>query len=276
MIKFEHTVFALPFAFTGMILAGGGIPSWRTVFWITVAMVAARSAAMGFNRWADREIDAMNPRTKERALPKGLVTPRQVLVFIAVSSVVFIFAAYNLNTLSFLLSPVALAIVFFYSYTKRFTFLSHIFLGLAISLAPIGAWIAVVGRIDLPALVLGVAVLFWLIGFDILYALQDVDFDRRASLHSIPQRFGVRRSLWIARGSHLLTITALFSLYIMLKLDGFYLMGIIIALALLIYEHSLVKEDDLSRLDVAFFDINGYLSVTVFLFTLIDILMSLS
>ncbi len=270
MIKFEHTVFALPFAFTGMILAAQGLPSWNKVFWVTVAMVAARSAAMGFNRWADRDIDAKNPRTKERALPKGLVTPGQVLAFIAVSSAVFVFAAYNLNSLSLALSPLALAIVFFYSYTKRFTFLSHAFLGLAISLAPIGAWIAVTGRIETPALVLGLAVLFWLIGFDILYALQDIDFDRKAGLYSVPQRFGVRRSLWISRLSHMVTICALLYLYSMLELGLFYLAGVAVALGLLAYEHSLVKEDDLSKLDMAFFNMNGYLSVTVFAFTLLD------
>lgn len=270
MIKFEHTVFALPFAFTGMILAAQGLPSWNKVFWITVAMVAARSAAMGFNRWADRDIDAKNPRTKDRALPKGLVTPAQVLAFIAVSSAVFVFAAYNLNGLSLALSPLALAVVFFYSYTKRFTYLSHVFLGFAISLAPIGAWIAVTGRIETPALVLGMAVLFWLIGFDILYALQDIDFDRKAGLYSVPQRFGVRRSLWISRLSHMVTICALLYLYSMLGLGLFYLAGVAVALGLLVYEHSLVKEDDLSKLDLAFFNMNGYLSVTVFAFTLLD------
>ena len=192
MIKFEHTIFALPFAFTGALLAARGLPAWSTILWIVVAMVGARSAAMGFNRWADRAFDAENPRTSMRALPLGLVTPAQVILFTAVSSALLIYAAYRLNTLSFVLSPVALAVVFFYSYTKRFTFLSHAFLGLAICLAPIGSWIAVTGKIEAPALVLGAAVLFWLLGFDVLYALQDMDFDRKAGLHSIPQRFGIR------------------------------------------------------------------------------------
>ncbi len=164
MIKFEHTIFALPFAFTGALLAARGVPPWSTILWITVAMVGARSAAMGFNRWADRDFDAENPRTNTRALPKGLVSPAQVILFTVVSSVLLVYAAYRLNTLSFMLSPIALAIVFFYSYTKRFTFLSHAFLGFAISLAPIGAWIAVTGRLEAPALVLGAAVLFWLAG----------------------------------------------------------------------------------------------------------------
>jgi 4-hydroxybenzoate polyprenyltransferase len=273
MIKFEHTVFALPFAFTGALLAAKGLPSWRTILWITVAMVGARSAAMGFNRWADRRFDAENPRTKERALPKGLVTPLQVILFTAVSSAVLIFAAYMLNPLSFCLSPVALAVVFFYSYTKRFTFLSHAFLGLAICLAPIGSWIAVSGKIESPALVLGGAVLFWLLGFDILYALQDIEFDRTAGLHSIPRRFGIRRALWISRTAHAVTMAALFWLASLLSLGWLYIAGVLIALLLIIYEHSLVKEDDLSKLDLAFFNMNGYISVTIFVFTLLDVLL---
>lgn len=272
MIKFEHTIFALPFAFTGALLALGGLPTWGQAFWIVVAMVGARSAAMGFNRWADRKIDAENPRTKTRALPLGLVTPGQVLLFIVVSSAVLIFAAYMLNPLSFCLSPVALAIVFFYSYTKRFTFLAHAFLGLAISGAPMGAWIAVTGSFELPALVLGLAVLFWLLGFDILYALQDLEFDRAAGLHSIPQRFGVKTSLWISRLSHGVTMIALFSLYYLLPVGLLYFSGVLIALGLIVYEHSLVKENDLSKLNIAFFNMNGWISVTIFVFTLLDVL----
>ncbi len=273
MIKFEHTIFALPFAFTGALLAARGVPAWSTVLWIVVAMVGARSAAMGFNRWADRAFDAENPRTTMRALPRGLVTPVQVILFTAVSSALLIYAAYRLNTLSFVLSPVALAIVFFYSYTKRFTFLSHAFLGLAICLAPIGSWIAVTGKIETPALVLGAAVLFWLLGFDVLYALQDMEFDRKAGLHSIPQQFGTGRSLWISRGSHAITMVALFWLYALLPLDGYYLIGVTIALGMIIYEHALVKEHDLSKLNMAFFNMNGYISVTIFVFTLLDVLL---
>ncbi len=270
MIKFEHTVFALPFAFTGALLAANGLPSGGQVLWITLAMVGARSAAMGFNRWADRRFDAENPRTKIRALPQGLVSPSQVLVFTLVSSAVLIAAAYMLNPLSFYLSPVALAVVFFYSYTKRFTFLSHAFLGLAISLAPIGAWIAITGRIEGAALVLGAAVLFWLLGFDVLYALQDREFDVKAGLHSIPQQFGVRRSLWISRASHAVTMAALFWLGILCSLGQFYYIGAVIALLLIVYEHTLVKENDLSKLDMAFFNMNGYISVTIFVFTLVE------
>jgi 4-hydroxybenzoate polyprenyltransferase len=272
MIKFEHTIFALPFAFTAALMAAKGLPSPRTVFWIVVAMVGARSAAMGFNRWADRKIDAENPRTKERALPKGLVTPAQVVLFTAASSILLVYAAYRLNTLSFYLAPLALAIVFFYSYTKRFTFLSHAFLGLAIAGSPLGAWIAVTGRFEAPSLALGGAVLFWLLGFDVLYALQDIDFDRKAGLRSIPQRFGVRRSLLIARASHAVTMAALVWLYFLLDLGWWYLAGVAAALCLIVYEHALVKEHDLSKLNIAFFNMNGYISVTIFAGTLLDVL----
>jgi 4-hydroxybenzoate polyprenyltransferase len=234
-------------------------------------MVGARSAAMGFNRWADRKIDARNPRTMTRALPLGLVSPAQVVVFTAVSSLLLVYAAFRLNPLTFYLSPVALAIVFLYSYTKRFTFLSHVFLGLAISGAPLGAWIAVTGSFEAPALVLGLAVLFWLVGFDTLYALQDMEFDRGAGLHSIPQRFGVRRSLWIARVSHAVTMAALFWLASLLSLGWYYIAGVVVSLCLIVYEHSLVREGDLTKLNFAFFNMNGYISVTIFLFTLFDI-----
>jgi 4-hydroxybenzoate polyprenyltransferase len=273
MIKFEHTIFALPFAFTGALLALDGLPSLEQVIWIIAAMVGARSAAMGFNRWADRDIDAQNPRTKTRALPLGLVTPAQVLAFIVVSSGLLVLAAYKLNPLSFTLSPVALAIVCFYSFTKRFTFLSHAFLGLAISGAPMGAWIAVTGRFAFPALVLGVAVLFWLVGFDILYALQDLEFDQKAGLHSVPQRFGVRTSLLISRTAHLMTMLCLFWIYALLPVGLVYLLGVLVAMGLIIYEHSLVKESDLSKLNIAFFNMNGYISVTIFIFTLLDVLL---
>ncbi len=271
MIKFEHTIFALPFAFTSALLAARGIPPWRTIIWITVAMFGARSAAMGFNRWADRSFDAQNPRTSNRALPLGLVSPGQVIGFTVASSALLIFASAMLNPLAFVLSPVALAVLFLYSYTKRFTFMSHAFLGLAISGAPLGAWIAVTGRLDAPALVLGVAVLFWLLGFDTLYALQDRDFDRMSGLHSIPQRFGVRSSLWIARASHVVTMTALFWLASLRSLGWLYLAGVFVSLALIVYEHALVKEHDLSKLNFAFFNMNGYISMTIFFFTLLDV-----
>ncbi|MEW6410172.1 MAG: UbiA-like polyprenyltransferase [Nitrospirota bacterium] len=272
MIKFPHTVFALPFAFMGAVLAARGIPDWDKILWITIAMVGARSSAMGFNRLTDRHIDAMNPRTSKRALPMGLVTPREVILFITFFSFIFIYATYRLNPLAFSLSPVALVIVFFYSYTKRLTWMSHIFLGIALSLAPAGAWIAVRGAIDMPAIILGIAVVFWLVGFDILYALQDIDFDRKAGIHSIPQLIGIKKSLLASRFAHIATATFLFFLYPLMDLGVIYLSGVLIVVALLIYEHSLVKEDDLSRLDVAFFNMNGYISITAFVFTLIDIL----
>lgn len=273
MIKFLHSIFALPFAFMGAILAEKKIPSWDKILWITVAMVGVRSAAMSFNRLSDWRFDALNPRTKERALPKGLVTPIQILIFIIITSAIFIFAASRLNPLAFRLSPLALFIVFFYSYTKRFTSLSHFFLGLSLSLAPIGAWIGVKGVIEFPALILGCAVVFWLIGFDTLYALQDIDFDKKMGLRSIPRALGIRKSLYISRISHTITVIFLFSLYFLLKLGYIYLLGLFAVICLLIREHSLVKEDDLSKLDIAFFNMNGYISITIFLFTLVDIFM---
>ncbi len=273
MIKFEHTIFALPFAFTGALLAARGVPPLRVILWITVAMFGARSAAMGFNRWADRKFDAANPRTSNRALPLGLVSPGQVVLFTFASSVLLVLAAYMLNPLAFYLSPVALAIVFFYSYTKRFSYLSHLFLGFAISGAPLGAWIAVAGRLDAPAIVLGLAVVFWLTGFDTLYALQDMVFDRKAGLYSIPQRFGIRRSLWISRAAHMITMASLFYLGSLLSLGWFYYTGVVISLVLIVYEHALIRENDLSKLNFAFFNMNGYISMTIFIFTLLDMLM---
>jgi 4-hydroxybenzoate polyprenyltransferase len=272
MIKFPHTVFALPFAFIGAILAEKKIPSLDKIFWITVAMVGARSAAMSFNRLADWRFDALNPRTKDRALPKGILTPLQVMIFIILTGTIFIFATSRLNPLAFKLSPLALFIVFFYSYTKRFTILSHFFLGLSLSLAPIGAWIGIKGMIELPALLLGSAVVFWLIGFDILYALEDIDFDRKTGLKSIPQKLGIKKSLYISRFSHLITVLLLFSLYPLLNLGYIYLIGLAAITGLFIREHSLVKENDLTKLDIAFFNMNGYISVVVFLATLADLI----
>lgn len=275
MIKFPHTIFALPFAFMGAILAEKKIPSLDKIFWITIAMVGARSAAMSFNRLADWRFDALNPRTKERALPRGLVTQLQVMAFIIITSAIFIYAASRLNDLAFKLSPLALFIVFFYSYTKRFTSFSHFFLGFSLSLAPIGAWIGIKGEIELPALLLGGAVIFWLIGFDTLYALQDIDFDKKIGLRSIPAKLGIKKSLYISRISHFITVVLLFSLYPILNLGFFYLLGLLAVIILLVREHSLVKEDDLSKLDLAFFNMNGYISVTIFLFTLVDLFINM-
>ncbi|MBF0464932.1 MAG: UbiA family prenyltransferase [Nitrospirae bacterium] len=270
MIKFSHSVFALPFAFTSGVLACAGIPTGRQILWITAAMVSARSAAMGLNRIADRKIDALNPRTKNREIPAGAVKLAEASVFTAMFSALFVLSAYMLNPLCFKLSPVVLAVLFFYSYTKRFTWSSHLFLGIAISGAPLGAWIAIRGEFSLSILPLVFAVVFWLAGFDILYALQDVDFDKTHGLYSIPQRFGVKRAITLSRVFHLLTFILLAVTGVFFKMGFVYFIGISVVAALLIYEHSLVKPNDLSKLDMAFFNINGYISVTVFVFVLLE------
>lgn len=267
MIKFPHTVFALPFAFTGAVLAAGGLPSWDKLLWITLAMVGARSGAMGMNRLLDADIDAKNPRTKSRAIPAGLLTKAQVGVFSIASFALLVFAAYKLNPLCFRLSPLAIAVVTFYSLTKRFTWACHIFLGLSLAFAPIGAWAAIRGSIDLPVVVLAFSVLTWVAGFDIFYAMQDVDFDRQAGLHSIPRYLGIKKSLWVARLLHALTIAGLLYIAMPMGLHYVYLIGIFVVTAMIIYEHMLVRGGDLSKLDAAFFNMNGYISVTVFIFT---------
>ncbi|MBX3276377.1 MAG: putative 4-hydroxybenzoate polyprenyltransferase [Acidobacteria bacterium] len=272
MIKIEHTLFALPFALLGAVLAARGLPEWRTLFWIVVAMVGARSAAMAFNRLADREIDARNPRTKMRAIPAGLLTPRFVALFTLVSAMLFFLAASQLNRLTLLLSPVALGSVLLYSYTKRFTALSHIVLGWCLAIAPTGAWIAVRGTIDSPTpLLLSLAVLLWTAGFDILYACQDRDFDLAAGLHSIPGRFGIGRALWIARTLHLFMFAALVAVYFLTGLHWIGLAGVAATGALLVYQHSIVRAEDLSRLDMAFFTTNAWVSVILFATAAADI-----
>ncbi len=273
MIKFPHTVFALPFALTSALIAAKGIPNFRVLFWILVAMVGARSGAMAFNRWADAEIDALNPRTKNRHIPRGEIKKHHALIFSIISYGVFVWAAYNLNPLCFYLSPLAIIITAGYSYTKRFTWASHLVLGLALSMAPVGAWIAVKGTIEMPSVFLGIAVLFWVAGFDILYALQDIDFDRRYGLYSIPKFLGIRKSLYLARIFHLLTVIFLYMVKRAVpELGIFYDIGVLIAALMLVYEHSLVKPHDLSKLDVAFFNMNGYISLTVFLFTFLAVM----
>jgi len=269
MIKFSHSVFALPFAFVGALLAANGIPSVEKIVWITVAMVSGRSAAMGLNRIIDLKIDAKNPRTKNRELPTGKVSLKQAWIFVFVSIVVFVFSAAMLNPLCLALSPIAVAFFVFYPYTKRFTYLSHFILGITISGAPLGAWIAVKGSINWQILPLCIGVVFWLAGFDTLYALQDYEFDRKEGLFSIPARFGIKNALYLARLFHFVTFVMLVVTGMIFKLGGAYYVGVTIAGLLLFYEHSIVKEDDLSRLDMAFFNMNGYLSLTVFFFTLI-------
>ena len=272
MIKFPHTVFALPFAFTGAVLAAGGIPAMNKILWIASAMVGARTAAMGLNRLIDAEIDAKNPRTSGRAIPAGLLGKGTVAAFIAVSIVLFVYSAYRLNPLCLCLSPLALVLLTGYSYCKRFTSMSHLVLGLCLAVAPVGAWIAVTGTFAVSALVLGLGVLFWVAGFDILYALQDLEFDRSAGLHSIPARLGVKRSLLAARLFHLAMPVLLVALYFMLNLGPVFLAGVLVAVALLVHEHRLLRGGDLTRLDAAFFNVNGYISMAIFFFTLVDVL----
>ena len=266
MIKIEHTLFALPFAFLGAVLAARGIPNAWQILWITVAMAGARSTAMAFNRIADRDYDARNPRTKMRALPAGNLSVGFVWVFILVSASIFFLAAAMLNRLTLLLSPIALASIVLYSYTKRWTLLSHLILGWCLAVAPTGAWIAVRGAIDSPVpLLLSLVVMLWTAGFDVLYACQDYDFDRREHLHSIPAQFGIARSLWISRLLHAGAFTALVALYFLANLGLLAVTGVIATGALLVYQHTLVRADDLSRLNAAFFTTNAFVSLLLFL-----------
>jgi 4-hydroxybenzoate polyprenyltransferase len=272
MIKWEHSIFALPFALCGAMLAAGGFPSNRQLFWIVIAMIAARSAAMAFNRWADAAIDAVNPRTSARALPSGHLSPGFVVTFVVASSGVFILAASQLNRLSLELSPVALAVLLLYSYTKRLTRWSHLVLGFALGIAPAAAWIAVRGSLDPRILLLTAAVTFWVGGFDVLYACQDYEFDRHAGLFSLPRFCGIGRALWIARGFHLIMVALLVLLVMVFGLGKLAAAGILVVILLLIYEHSLVKPNDLSRLNAAFFTMNGVISVLFFVFVAADVL----
>jgi 4-hydroxybenzoate polyprenyltransferase len=266
MIKIEHTLFALPFAFLGAVLAARGVPTVWQIVWITVAMVGARSTAMAFNRIADRNIDASNPRTRMRALPAGALSVGFVLAFTVVSASLFLFAAAMLNRLTLILSPIALASVVLYSYTKRWTLLSHLILGWCLAIAPTGAWIAVRGTIDSPVpLLLSLVVMLWTAGFDVLYACQDYDFDRREGLYSIPARFGIARSLWVSRTLHAGAFAALVALYFLTDLGLLAAVGVIATGGLLIYQHTLVRADDLSRLNAAFFTTNAFVSVILFL-----------
>lgn len=270
MIKFEHSVFALPFALTGALLAARasrhGWPTLLQVVWIVVAMVAARSAAMTINRIVDLRYDRENPRTNKRALATGDLSVSFAWVFTLVAVGVFFVAAWQLNRLALELAPVALAILFFYSFTKRFTNWSHLFLGFALGISPAAAWIAVTGGLDLRILILCAAVTLWVGGFDVLYACQDVDYDRSAGLFSIPKRFGIARALLIARAMHVGLVVLLVCLAASFALPWPAWVGIAVVAALLAYEHSLVKADDLSRLDAAFFAVNGYISLLFLLF----------
>ena len=265
MIKIEHTLFALPFAFLGAVLAANGLPSVKQLIWITAAMVGARSTAMAFNRIADRHYDARNPRTANRALPAGLFSVSFVWSFTAISAALFFIAAAMLNRLTLILSPVALASVMLYSFTKRWTLLSHLMLGWCLSIAPTGAWIAVRGSLDSPVpLLLSLVVMLWTAGFDVLYACQDHDFDAEAGLHSIPRTFGIARALLIARLLHIAAFSALLGLYWLTQLGIVALIGVVATALLLFYQHRLVKADDLSKLNAAFFTTNAFVSVILF------------
>lgn len=272
MIKFEHTVFALPFAYMGAILAQVQIPSWTTLFWITMAMVGARTAAMSLNRLIDRHIDRKNPRTANRAMATGAIGLPEAWLYIVLSFGLLFLSAAMLNELALTLMPVAVFVLSIYSYTKRFTWACHIVLGIALGLAPMGAWVGVNASLDWPVVILGLAVMTWVAGFDILYACQDIEFDQSHGIYSIPARFGIANGLWIARGSHVLAPILLALVGYLIGLGTWYYMGIAVVVALLIYEHSLVSPSDLSRLDAAFFAMNGYISVAIFLFTVADIL----
>ena len=271
MIKLEHSLFALPFAFVGMFLAANGMPSWNVILWVVAAMVGARSAAMGLNRYADAEIDARNPRTASREIPAGNISKTATIFYIILSLAVYFLAAVMLNKLTAILSPIPILIFILYAYAKRFTNFCHIILGIALGLAPVCAWIAVTGTINLPPFILGGAIILWVAGFDILYAIQDIEYDRKEGLHSIPAVFGVSGSLIIARLLHF----AAFFLFILLmaftNLGYIYLAGVLISGALMAYEHSLVSKDDLSKLNMAFFNMNAYISITIMIFSIIDI-----
>jgi 4-hydroxybenzoate polyprenyltransferase len=273
MIKFEHTVFALPFAFIGALLAGRGMPTGWQILWIVVAMIGARSAAMTFNRIVDLQFDRKNPRTQARALAAGTLSMSFAVIFTAIMSGLFIFAASRLNPICFYLSFPTLAILFFYSYTKRFTALSHLFLGVAIGLAPLAAWLAIRGTFALPPVLLSAAVMFWVAGFDVIYALQDAEFDRQNRLFSLPARLGVGPALILSTTFHVATVALLLATALWTELGGIAYAGIAIVAGILFWEHQIVKPGDLSRVNVAFFSLNGYVSILLLITFATDILL---
>ncbi len=278
MIRFEHTVFALPFAYLGAFLADRGLPSGWQLLWITLAMVGARTAAMALNRLIDKQIDARNPRTANRALPRGLIKTYEVYLYIAASWALLLVAAWQLNPLHLAvpltvkLMPVAVFILTIYPYTKRFTWTCHLVLGVADGLAPVGAWIGITGRMEFPALLLGLVVTTWVAGFDVIYACQDYEFDRQEGIYSIPALFGIKKALIASALLHLITVLFLGWAGLVLNMGWFYWLGLLFAGVLLVYEHSLVSPTDLSKLGAAFFNMNGILSVLVFAFTFADIM----
>ena len=270
LVKFEHTIFALPFAYVGAFLAVDGVPSAHDLLWITVAMIGARSLAMGLNRMIDASIDARNPRTASRELPSGQLTEPQVALFCLVSLGVFLLAVWQLDPIVRWLWPIPVAGFVIYPYLKRFTYGSHLWLGAVDGLAPVGAWIAITGNLPLEAWLLGAAVACWVAGFDCFYALLDVDFDRREGLKSVATAFGERGAIWAARVLHVATVGLLIAVGVLLDVGFFYWVGVIAVAVLLIYEHALVRPGDLRRLDAAFFLVNGIISVTFFVFVLLD------
>ncbi|MBM7633534.1 4-hydroxybenzoate polyprenyltransferase [Geomicrobium sediminis] len=277
MIKFEHTVFALPFAFLGAILGSfvenGAWPTLWQWIWITVAMVGARSAAMSLNRVIDAVIDKRNPRTKDRAIPAGLLSYTEVTIFIVVSFAMLFIAAFQLNMLAVYLLPLAVFFLVLYSYTKRFTWACHFILGMTIALAPLGGWVGATGTISPVAILLFLVVMFWTAGFDIIYATQDADYDRKNGLHSVPARFGIKKALMIARGSHVISIVALVLLSLTSPLGWIFFLGAMICAGIMIYEHSLVSHNDLSKVNVAFFTMNGIISMLMLAFTIGDFML---
>ena len=273
MIKFEHTVFALPFALASALVAANGLPAWRTLGWILVAMVGARSAAMAFNRIADTRLDALNPRTADRALPRGLVSIGGAWTLVAVSAGLLVSAAYMLNPLAFALSPLALIAVLTYSYSKRFTSFSHLWLGLCLGIAPVGAWVAVRGEIGFAPMVLSAAVMLWTAGFDIIYSLQDLDFDRKTGLISLPARIGPGRALLVSRLFHTGTVALLARFGVLCGMGTFYYAGVVLAALSLAYEQSIVSANDISRVNAAFFTANGFVSLVVLAFVAADVLL---
>jgi len=273
MIKFEHTLFALPFAYLGAFLASNGVPSASKLFWITLAMIGARTAAMSLNRLIDRHIDARNPRTAQRAIPAGQLRVKEVYLYTVLSFLLLGYSAYRLNLLALWLMPIAVFFLVLYSYTKRFTWACHLALGISLGLAPAGAWIGVTGHWALAPILLGLGVMTWVAGFDVVYACQDVEFDRKEGLHSIPAIFGVQRGLEISSFLHILAPLFFIAVGVVMSMSWLYYVGVAIAVVLLFRQHRLVSADDFSRIGVAFFDLNGYLSLLLFAFSILDLVL---
>lgn len=277
MIKFEHTIFALPFAFLGALLGSllinGSWPTASQWLWITLAMVGARSAAMALNRVIDAKIDKANPRTASRAIPAGLISSIETTIFIIVSFALLFYSAFQLNMLAVYLLPIAVFFLVIYSYTKRFTWACHLFLGITIGIAPLGGWVGATGQLTLDAFILFLAVALWIAGFDVIYATQDASYDKSVHLYSIPSYFGIKKALLIARGIHIICFVAFLSLYFITPLSFIYLIGVLISGCIMVYEHSLVKPTDLSKVNVAFFTMNGILSMVMLIFTIGDLIL---